>query len=167
MIIFLFLYFFYFRGMTEFSFDKDFYVNLITALFFIFLSVPAFYGAAEGMIGVARGVCAAAEIKRDIVAGISACGFTTAPILFVFIVFAIFFKQQVTSLSLALKLLSAGTILGASAGFGAYACGAVTERSAVTKAQQKKFTVQFFVLFIFIEIIPLFGFIFSLLLAKS
>ncbi|EPR78957.1 Vacuolar ATP synthase subunit C [Spraguea lophii 42_110] len=140
-------------------FDDKFYFDILRVIILLSLLLPVFFGASKGLKMAGEGVCTSSLIKRNLTSSIAPCAFITTPIMFSLIGFFTIKDVEIRSYNQGCRLLAGATMLGIPGGFTAYYAGEIAKYSIVAVVQQKKFTFQFFVTFIFLEIIPIFGMI--------
>jgi V-type H+-transporting ATPase 16kDa proteolipid subunit len=138
--------------------EKDVAAIIKNVALFLCLALP-FTGVGLGIIKANEGICKAADYSTDLTLTIVPCVFTTAPAIYCVIFFFMRAKVQTATLEEAMRLLAGILITSISGAITGYSVGSVSYTLVVTRAQQKKFSVTFFLILIFGEIIGIFGFI--------
>jgi V-type H+-transporting ATPase 16kDa proteolipid subunit len=133
---------------------------------FLSLAFP-FAGVGLGIIKTNEGICKAADYSTDLTLTIVPCVFTTAPAIYCIIFFFMKARTEVASLDEAMRFLAGILITAVSGAITGYSVGSVSHTLVVTRAQQKKFNVTFFLILIFGEIIGIFGFIAGLVVGGA
>lgn len=118
-------------------------------------------GVCLGIVNATPGITLASEIKFEISSFLASLVFISAPSLYAFIIFFLFNMTKDDQLDIvsAFKLLTNGVILGVSSGISAYGLGIANRSLLPTKAKRPKFSVQFYLVNIFIELVSLIGLI--------
>lgn len=121
--------------------------------------IGATVGAGLGYSVLIPGICQAAEIKKGIITAILSLSFIACPLVFSLII-AISFNYivsyyQYTAQELAFRAFAGFTFCGFGFGMAAYSLGLSNRTLVLARAKQAKFTTQFFLCNIFIEIITI------------
>lgn len=126
--------------------------------------VPGFIGVALGLRSATVGICQAAEIRTELSLAIIPMAFTSASLINCMLSFFMMFKKNITSYKEGFTLLTAGAFSGSGGFLCSFAIGGIARFTCVTRAQQKKFSSQFFLTMIFAELLGIFSIILSVLL---
>lgn len=145
------------------SANEELHFSLLKAIAMLMGIVPSLFGVAWGVREAAIGICVAAETRLELSAAIMPMAFANASLIYAIITFFMFKNEPVTSYEQGFGSIMACTISGMGGLLSAYAVGGITRYSCVTKAQQKKFSTQFFLMMIFAELIAIFALIMALL----
>ncbi|ELA48037.1 hypothetical protein VCUG_00460 [Vavraia culicis subsp. floridensis] len=144
-------------------FEIDNLRDIISAVSYIFLVVPALAGAGRGLKDSAPGISSAAEIKIEFTSVMAALCFLTTPVIYMLIIFFVFKNKEIATFKDALVKLSCCVITGWGCYFTAYTIGSMAKHVLVTKVKEKKFSGQFYLVFVFVEFVGLFALIVSLI----
>lgn len=133
-----------------------------------FLSIlPALVGMGYGLIEGTKGICKGAEFTINNTNTLFPLAFISAPPIYSLICFFTIALKDANTIKTGIKFLVAGAIDGLSGCFSSYAIGCISKFAVVTKSQQKKFSVSFYMLLIFGEVVGLLGLICAMILIMS
>ena len=148
--------------MTDVDNNQNIHFAMLKALGMSLGIVPTFIGVAIGIRETTMGICNSAEIKLEMSLTIIPMAFTSASLIYSLIVFFLFFGKEVKSYEMGFSFIAASTFSGIGGMLSSYAIGGISRHACVTKAQQKKFTTQFFLMMIFAELIGIFSLIMTI-----
>lgn len=129
--------------------------------------LPIFAGVAIGIKDSVIGICQSAEIKLDLSLTILPMVFTSASIIYGMIVFFSFRSKKIETYEQGFVFLTATMFSGVGGFLTSYAVGKIGRSACVVKAQQKRFTTQFFLMMIFAELIGIFALIMTIVHGSS
>lgn len=144
-------------------FEPDNLRDILSAVSYILLVVPALAGAGKGLKESATGISSAAEIKIEFTSVMAALCFLTTPIIYMLIIFFVFKNKPIVTFEHALIKLACCVITGWGCYYTAHTIGAMARHVLVTKVKEKKFSGQFYLVFVFVEFVGLFALIVSLI----
>lgn len=133
----------------------------------LFTILPALVGMGFGLIEGTKGICKGAEYTISTTNTLVSLAFISAPPIYSLICFFTIAIREVKDMETGIKLLIAGCIDGFSCCFSSYAIGAISKFAVVTKSQQKKFSLSFYMLLVFGEVVGLLGLICAMILIMS
>lgn len=129
--------------------------------------LPIFAGVAIGIKDAVVGICQSAEIKLDLSLTILPMIFTSASLIYGVIVFFTFKNKDITDYKEGFAFVTATMFSGIGGFLASYAVGKIARSACVVKAQQKRFTTQFFLMMIFAELIGIFALIMTIIYGIS
>lgn len=153
-------------GLDAF-FTENNIITIISSVSPLFLVIPALAGAGLGLRECASGISGAAEIKIEFTSVMATLCFLTSPVIYMLLTFFMFNIKAVNTVSDAFLKLTGCAITGFGCYYTASTCGSMAKHVLITKAKEKKFSGQFYLGFVFVEFIGLFGLIISLLLQSQ
>ncbi|EOB13527.1 Vacuolar ATP synthase 16 kDa proteolipid subunit [Nosema bombycis CQ1] len=129
--------------------------------------LPALVGMGYGLIEGTKGICKGAEYTINNTNTLFPLAFISAPPIYSLICFFTIALREAKTIETGIRFVVAGGIDGLSGCFSSYAIGCISRNAVVTKSQQKKFAVSFYMLLIFGEVVGLLGLICAMILVMA
>ncbi|KAF9763368.1 V-type proton ATPase 16 kDa proteolipid subunit [Nosema granulosis] len=146
---------------------EDVVKNILRGAGCLLSILPALVGMGYGLIEGTKGICKGAEYTINNTNTLFPLAFISAPPIYSLICFFTIALKDVEDMETAIRFFVAGAIDGISGCFSSYAIGCISKFAVVTKSQQKKFSVSFYMLLIFGEVVGLLGLICAMILVMQ